>query len=90
MVALVGYQGSFAGDASKPFVFRSKEWTRVLSSWEKKKKVKPIVREEDFEIVPEQKMAKQAVNFVVAPEGNNLTTHAKGSKGRTVNDCLNK
>ena len=69
MVASVGYQGSFAGDTSKPFVFRSKEWTRVLSRQEKKKKVKPIVREEDFEIMQEQKMAKQTVNITVAPEG---------------------
>jgi hypothetical protein len=85
MVASVGYQGSFAGDASKPFVFHSKEWTRVLSRQEKKKKVKPIVREEEFEIVPEKKMAKQAVNFVVAPEGHNLTAHGNANIGLTSN-----
>jgi hypothetical protein len=90
MVASVGWQGSFAGDASKPFAFRSKEWTRVLTKQEKKKKIKPIVEEEDFEIMPQQRMARRAVNFVVAPEGNNLTTHAKVRKERTVNDCLNK
>jgi hypothetical protein len=90
MVASVDWQGSFAGDASKPFAFRSKEWTRVLTKQEKKKKIKPIVEEEDFEIMPQQRMARRAVNFVVAPEGNNLTTHAKVRKGRTVNDCLNK
>ena len=36
MVALIGYKGSFAGDASKPFVFHLEEWTRVLSRKEKK------------------------------------------------------
>jgi len=77
MVASVGYQGSFAGDASKPFTFRSKEWTRVLTRQEKKKKIKPIVEEEDFEIMPVEKMAKRVVNFAVAPEGNNLPTHAR-------------
>jgi len=85
MVASVGYQGSFAGDASKPFVFHSKEWTRVLSRQEKKKQVKPIVREEEFEIVPEKKMAKQAVNFVVAPKGHNLTAHGNANIGLTSN-----
>jgi hypothetical protein len=40
--------------------------------------------------MPQQRMARRAVNFVVAPEGNNLTTPAKVRKGRTVNDCLNK
>jgi len=86
MVASVGWQGSFAGDASKPFVFRLKEWTRVLTKQEKKKKIKPIVEEEeDFEIMPKEKMAKRAVNFVVAPEGNNLTTHEKTHIGLTGN-----
>jgi len=83
MVASVGYQGSFARDASKPFAFRSKEWTRVLTKQEKKKKVKPIVEEEDFEIMPEEKMAKRVVNFAVAPEGNNLATQRKGNIGLT-------
>jgi hypothetical protein len=79
MVASVGYLGSFAGDASKPFTFRSKEWTRVLTRQEKKKKIKPVVEEEDFEIMPNVKMAKRAVNFVVAPKGNNLTAHGNGN-----------
>ena len=52
---------------------------------EKKKKVKPIVREEDFEIMPGKEIAKRAVNFVVAPKGNNRTTHGKESIGRTGN-----
>jgi len=90
MVALVGWQGSFAGDASKPFVFRSKEWTRVLTKQEKKKKIKPIVEEEDFKIMPKEKMAKRAVNFVVAPEGNNLTTHEKTRIGLTGNQSNQK
>jgi hypothetical protein len=77
MVASVGWQGSFAGDASKPFAFRSKEWTRVLTKQEKKEKIKPIVEEEDFEIMPEQKMANWVVNFAVAPEENNLPTHGR-------------
>jgi len=85
MVALVAYQGSFARDASKPFAFRSKEWTRVLTKQEKKKKVKPIVEEEDFEIMPEEKMAKRVVNFAVAPEGNNLPTHGRKNIGLTGN-----
>jgi hypothetical protein len=46
------------------------------------------VREEDFEIMPEKEMAKQAVNFVVAPEGNNRTTHGKESIGR-ISNCSN-
>jgi hypothetical protein len=37
--------------------------------------MKPVVEEEDFEITPEKKMSKRAVNFKVAPEGYNLTTH---------------
>ena len=85
MVALVGYQGSFAGDASKPFAFRSKEWTRVLTKQERKQKIKPIVEEEDFEIMPEQKMTKRVVNFAVAPEGNNLPTHERRNIGLTGN-----
>jgi len=85
MVALVGYQGSFAGDASKPFAFRSKEWTRVLTKQERKQKIKPIVEEEDFKIMPEQKMAKRVVNFAVAPEGNNLPTHERRNIGLTGN-----
>jgi hypothetical protein len=90
MVASVGYQGSFAGDASKPFTFRSKEWTRVLTRQEKKKKIKPIVEEEDFEIMPEEKMAKRVVNFAVAPEGNNLPTHARKNIGLTGNHSNGK
>jgi len=43
------------------------------------------VEEEDFEIMPEEKTVKRAVNFVVAPEGNNLTTHGKGNIGLTGN-----
>jgi ribosomal protein L25 (general stress protein Ctc) len=58
MVASVGWQGSFAGDASNHYAFHSKEWTRVLNKQEKKKKIKPIVEEEDFEIMPREKMAK--------------------------------
>jgi hypothetical protein len=57
----------------------------VLSRQEKKKKVKPIVREEDFEIVPEKKMAKETVNFVVTPEGHNLTAHGRANIGLTSN-----
>jgi hypothetical protein len=90
MVASVGWQGSFAGDASKPFTFRSKEWTRVLTRQEKKKKIKPVVEEEDFEIMPNVKMAKQAVNFVVAPKGNNLTAHGNGSTKLTDNGSNGK
>ncbi len=43
------------------------------------------VREEDFEIMPEKEMAKQAVNFVVAPEGHNLTAHGNANIGLTSN-----
>jgi hypothetical protein len=62
MVASVG----FARDASKPLVFRSQEWTRVLSRKERKNKVKPIVHEEDFKIMPEKKAQKRVVNFALA------------------------
>ena len=55
MVALIGYKGSFTGDTSKPFVFHLEEWTRVLGRKEKKNKIKPVVKEEDFEIFPEMK-----------------------------------
>ena len=85
MAASVGYQGSFAGDASKPFVFRLKEWTRVLTKQEKKNKVKPIVYEEDFEIMPEKKVLKRVVNFASVNEGNNLTPHEH--KIRQVNSA---
>jgi hypothetical protein len=78
MVASVGYKGSFAGDASKPFVFRSQEWTRVLSRKEKRNKIKPMVEEENFEIIPEKKVLEdEVVSFEVAPEGNNLATHQR-------------
>jgi hypothetical protein len=90
MVASVGWQGSFAGDASKPFAFCSKEWTRVLTKQEKKKKIKPIVQEEDFEIIPEKKIEKGVVNFAVAPKGHNLNTHSQRNIGFTVNGCNDK
>ena len=61
MVASVGYKGSFAGDASKPFLFCWKEWTRVLSRKEKKNKIKE----------------EAVVNFEVAPEEKNLTTYRR-------------
>jgi hypothetical protein len=78
MVALVGCKGSFAGDASKPFVFRSEEWTRVLSRKEKKnQKKKSMVEDEieEFEIPNKDLFGEKVVSFEVAPEGDNLTTY---------------
>ena len=49
MVASVGYKGSFAWDASKPFIFHSEEWTRVLSRKEKKNQKKKSMVEDEIE-----------------------------------------
>ena len=84
MVAPVGYGGLFAWDASKPFVFRSKEWTRVLSRKQKKNKVKPIVEEDYFEMMLRKNEKKGQVNFTMATAGNNLTPPVRINRSKKV------